>query len=164
MYLRCLFYFGPLDGLDLSLEKVMDRSFYLLDSLPMCPTSAPAPLDTIFFSSLSSSSLPYSSKQPWVISPPSQVRFHARNGEAEGGEARKSMGKTGGDFGVRLGFFVTTSRPSLVLGEKPRWCSYGSFLALWLDNCRKQVNAVPWSTRFHSLFELPPFNFRIHMS
>jgi hypothetical protein len=119
MYLRCLFYFGPLDGLDLSLEKVMDRSFYLLDSLPMCATSAPAPLDTIFFSSLSSSSLTYSSKQPWVISPPSQVRFQARNGETEGGEARKPMGKTGGDFGVRLGFLRHYKPPLASSWGKP---------------------------------------------
>ena len=45
-----------------------------------------------------------------------------------------------------------------------RWCSFGPYLILWLDNWRRQVNVAPWSTRFHLLFELPPFNFRIYMS
>jgi hypothetical protein len=45
-----------------------------------------------------------------------------------------------------------------------RWCSFGSFLTLCLDNWRRQVNVASWSTRFHLLFELPPLNFRIHMS
>jgi hypothetical protein len=45
-----------------------------------------------------------------------------------------------------------------------RWCSFGPYLILWLDNWRRQVNVAPWSTRFHLLFELPPLNFRFHMS
>jgi hypothetical protein len=64
MYQGCLFYSGPLDGLGLSLEKVSDRSFFPPDSLHLCAASSPAPLDDISFSSLSSSSLPYSCKQP----------------------------------------------------------------------------------------------------
>jgi hypothetical protein len=45
-----------------------------------------------------------------------------------------------------------------------RWCSLGLCLTLWLDDWRRQVNVAPWSTRFHLFFELPPLNFRIHMS
>jgi hypothetical protein len=45
-----------------------------------------------------------------------------------------------------------------------RWCSFGPCLTLWLDNWRRQVNVASWSTHFHLLFELPPLNFRIHMS
>jgi hypothetical protein len=45
-----------------------------------------------------------------------------------------------------------------------RWCSFRPCLTLWLDNWRRQVNIALWSTRFHLLFELPPINFRIHMS
>jgi hypothetical protein len=45
-----------------------------------------------------------------------------------------------------------------------RWCSFEPCLILWLDNWRRQVNVASWSTRFHLLFELPPLNFRIHMS
>jgi hypothetical protein len=45
-----------------------------------------------------------------------------------------------------------------------RWCSFGPCLTLWLDNWRRQVNVALWSTHFHLLFELPPLNFRIHMS
>jgi hypothetical protein len=45
-----------------------------------------------------------------------------------------------------------------------RWCSFGPCLTLCLDNWRRQVNVVSWSTRFHLLFELPSLNFRIHMS
>jgi hypothetical protein len=41
-----------------------------------------------------------------------------------------------------------------------RWCSFGPCLTLWLDNWRRQVNVVSWSTRFHLLFELPPLNFQ----
>jgi hypothetical protein len=48
----------------------------------------------------------------------------------------------------------------LVIG----WFSFRSCLALSLDYWRRQVNVAPWSTSFHSLFELRQFNFRIHMS
>jgi hypothetical protein len=45
-----------------------------------------------------------------------------------------------------------------------RWCSFRLCLTLWLGNRRRQVDVMPWSTSFHSLFVLPLFNFRIHMS
>jgi hypothetical protein len=45
-----------------------------------------------------------------------------------------------------------------------RWCSFRPCLILWLDNWRMEVNVASWSTRFHLLFELPPLNFRFHMS
>jgi hypothetical protein len=45
-----------------------------------------------------------------------------------------------------------------------RWYSFRLCLTLLVDNLRRQVNAASWSTCFHLLFELPLFNFRIHMS
>jgi hypothetical protein len=45
-----------------------------------------------------------------------------------------------------------------------RWCFFGPYLILWLDNWRRQVNVAPWYTCFYLLFELPLLNFRFHMS
>jgi ABC-type branched-subunit amino acid transport system substrate-binding protein len=54
--------------------------------------------------------------------------------------------------------------------EKPQQANYfnklfkSQLIKQQFKHIKLQVNIASWSTRFHLLFELPPLNFRIHMS